>query len=195
MEDDIVLYEAKPRFNFIYELFMPQGRKIRMSVILFLLFLFVYVVFIKIEGYAKLESELLKFTSIDLYNIFNNIYIFIIIAMAINVIAHIVIHVWQYSAIRYKFYKEYLEYSDMFLNQQKKTIRYENIREIEIRKSVWDRINGYGTIIVYTNAEKNYNNGLVLYSMKNAKKIYDDIDKIVHSKEIPGTHTQSVNND
>ena len=67
-----------------------------------------------------------------------------------------------------------------FWNQTRKTIDYINIREVEIRRSIIDRIMGYGIIIIYTNADKAYGSATVLYAIKDTQKHYDEIEKIIY---------------
>lgn len=197
MEQNKELYKVKPKYNFIYELFMPLGRKTKHT---FMVLFFFVIVYIGLNMFPQLESLKDKLTigdNINIYNIFSNIFIWVVILLVIKIVAHVIIQIWQYNSIHYVFYSDYLEYSDTFLNQQKKTIMYNNIREIEIRKSIWDRINGYGTIIIYTNAEKSYNNGLILYSIKNPQEVYKEIDSIVHAKKLTNNESQdnTINSD
>lgn len=182
MGDNKLLYQVKPKFNFVYEIFMPNARKTRNTFFAFLLFIIIYIVFAMTPNTNILKSKMIEVTNSDISYIFNNVYLWFLVLLAVKILVHLVIQIWQYNSIYYSFYNDYLEYADMFLNQQKKTMLYNNIREIEIRKTIWDRINGYGTIIIYTNAEKSYGNGLILYSIKDPQKVYDQIDQIVHSK-------------
>ena len=57
---------------------------------------------------------------------------------------------------------------------------YSNIKEVEIRRTIWDRILGMGVVVIYTNAENRRNNGLVVYALDNPKEDYEFIDKIVN---------------
>jgi uncharacterized membrane protein YdbT with pleckstrin-like domain len=182
MEERESIYQVKPSFNFIYEMFMPTGRKIKYTLVILILVIICYF-FINIAlSSDKIDMELIQKSSVDIYNIFNNVSIVIIAVLALKLIVHLVIQMWQYSSIKYTFYDDYLEYEDSFLNQHKKTLRYDNIKEIEIRRTIWDRINGYGIIVIYTNAEKSSSNGLILYSIKDPLKTYNKIDEIIHDK-------------
>lgn len=190
MEGNKVLYEVKPKFNFIYEIFMPAGKKTRQTLGILILFVIVYFALNMVLGLNNFKSTVIEMIGINAYNIFFKIYFIVMALLAIKIIGHVVIQVLQYNAIKYTFYNDYLEYSDTFLNQQKKTIIYDNIREIEIRKNVWDRINGYGRIIIYTSAEKLYDNGLILYSIKESQEAYRIIDEIVHAKKVTVTNNE-----
>lgn len=114
-------------------------------------------------------------------NILNVILIIGIIFSVVKLVIHIVLQIAQYKNIKYTFYKDHMTYEDSFLNQHKKNIAYSNVKEVEIRRSVWDRIMGYGIIVIYTNAENEYSNGLVIFSVKDTKKHYDIIDRLIHS--------------
>lgn len=74
-------------------------------------------------------------------------------------------------------------YEDDFLNQRVKNIDYSNIKELEIRRTVLDRILGFGVIIIYTNAENKRNNGMVIYGIKNPDEMYTKINKIVNDSK------------
>ena len=90
----------------------------------------------------------------------------------------------QYDHISYKFYESYMVYEDDFLNQHKKNILYSNVKEVEIRRTIWDRILGMGVIVIYTNAENKRNNGLVVYALDNPKEDYEFVDKLVNKYRI-----------
>jgi membrane protein YdbS with pleckstrin-like domain len=183
MEDKNVLFRVKPNFNIIYEMFMPTGRKIRNTLVILILFIIAYFFLtIALHDSDIIKAEIIQKNNVDVYSLFNNIAIFIIIILVIKLIVNIVIQVWQYNSIKYTFYEDYLEYEDTFLNQHKKTLRYDNIKEIEIRRTIWDRINGYGIIIIYSNAEKSADNGLILYAAKDPDETYAKIDEIIHRK-------------
>lgn len=123
----------------------------------------------------------LIFGNVNVMNILNVILIIGIIFSVVKLVIHIVLQIAQYKNIKYTFYNDHMTYEDSFLNQHKKNIEYANVKEVEIRRSVWDRIMGYGIIVIYTNAENEYSNGLVIFSIKNPKEHYDIIDKLVHS--------------
>ena len=92
--------------------------------------------------------------------------------------------VLEYKGIKYTFYKNCMVYENNFLNQTKKTIEYSNIREIEIRRTLLDRMLNYGVIIIYTNAEKAYGSATVIYAVKDIEKHYNNIESIVHNGNI-----------
>lgn len=181
MEDNReIKYQITPKFNFLYEMGMPTGKKIRTSI-------FVLILFIVLTIVVALKAGSLTFAN---YEIFNNIkidkllLILCIIAdvvTAIKLVATIVFQKLQYNHVTYTFYDDMMVYEDDFLNQHRKNIEYKNIKEVEIRRTIWDRILDYGVMVIYTNADNDRNNGLVIYSVKAPKAHYNVIDKLIHS--------------
>ena len=181
MEDNReVKYQITPKFNFLYEMGMPTGKKIRTAI-------FVLILFIVLTIVVALKAGSLTFAN---YEIFNNIKIdkFLLIlciiadvVTAIKLVATIVFQKLQYNHVTYTFYDDMMVYEDDFLNQHRKNIEYKNIKEVEIRRTIWDRILDYGVMVIYTNADNDRNNGLVIYSIKDPKAHYNVIDKLIHS--------------
>ncbi len=177
---DEVLYKIIPKFNIIYELLMPTGKKIKSTFVMILFFLMITIfIFISKDIGVKFDIN----SKVNFIEILKYICIFIDIVLIIKLILNIVFQNMQYKNMSYTFYKDHMIYEDDFLNQHKKNIQYSNIKEVEIRRTIWDRIIGYGIIVIYTNAENDRNNGLIIYSVKNPKEHYEIIDKLVHSKK------------
>lgn len=181
MENEVV-FKLNPSYNFIYELFMPTGKKTNYNIKFLLISLLLLLI-------STTYKEILNFKLIDLNQISLTFYNFIIVMVAfliiffiVKLIVQIVLQYANYKNIEITFYKDYLTYNDKFLNQQIKTIYYSNVKEIEIRRNIWDRINGYGIIIIYTNAENTAKNGLVLFGIKNSNETYQKIDNLIHNK-------------
>lgn len=178
-ENREIKYKIIPEFNFLYELGMPTGRKIRTSFSMLLIFLIVNIL-------VLLKGNILNIANNEVLNkidIHKYLIIFCIILDIITFIRFIAIVVFQrlqYKHVTYTFYEDMMTYEDDFLNQHKKNIKYKNIKEIEIRRTIWDRILNYGIMVIYTNADNYKNNGLVIYSIRNPKKHYEIIDKLVH---------------
>ena len=95
-------------------------------------------------------------------------------------IARIVVQSLEYKGIKYKFYENCLTVENNFLNQTRKTIEYTNVKEIEIRRTLLDRIINYGIIIIYTNAEKSYSSATIIYAVKNIQEHYNKIEHLIH---------------
>lgn len=173
-----IIKEIKPHFNFIYELFMPTGKKLKGSLILFLVSVALLILL------AIFSNQLNGMNSVIWKNItFYDTLKFILIALScvaiIKFIFHITIQKMQYNGISYKFYESYMVYEDSFLNQHKKNIQYSNIKEVELRRTIWDRLLGMGVVIIYTNAENKRGNGLVVYALNHPKEDYEFIDGYV----------------
>lgn len=196
-ENREVRYQITPKFNLLYEMGMPTGKKIRTS-------LFALVVFFVLTVVVIIKAGNLSFAD---YEIFSNIKIdklLLILCIAADIITvvklvgTIIFQKLQYSHVTYTFYDNMMIYEDDFLNQHRKNIEYKNIKEVEIRRTIWDRILNYGIMVIYTNADNDRNNGLVIYSVKDPKYHYNVIDSLIHrnaneSKSITNESTCSNN--
>jgi membrane protein YdbS with pleckstrin-like domain len=174
------LLTIKPNFNFIYELFMPTGKKITSTFSMAVIFL---ITTILVSNYGG-SVEITNFNITNDFKILDALSMFCYIILGLSIlklIFHIVFQKLQYNHITYTFYKDHMTYIDDFLNQHRKNIQYKNVKEVEIRRTIWDRILRYGIIVIYTNAENDNSNGLVVYGIKNPDLYYEKIDKIVHS--------------
>ncbi|MDD3304429.1 MAG: PH domain-containing protein [Clostridia bacterium] len=179
--EENVLYEIKPDFNFLYEIFMPTGRKIKSTIIV--IFILILLTLILVFNGASMDTFSIRITQdLTLFDLLKYIGFIALGICVVKLIVHIVIQNMQYKHISYKFYEDHMVYEDNFLNQHRKNIEYTNVKEIEIRRTIWDRILGYGVIIIYTNAE-NKRNGLVIYALHDPQKSYDIIYEIVHKKQ------------
>ena len=172
-----VLYELKPNFNFLYELVMPTGRKIRSALMSIILAIVIKVILIFSKSYILgFNNELIN----SIYNVCDILMILVIILTMIFFAARIIFQILEYRGMSYKFYEDCMTSENTFLNQTRKTIDYINIREVEIRRSIIDRIMGFGIIIVYTNAEKAYGSATVIYAIKDTQRHYNEIEKIIY---------------
>ena len=182
MDKEIKL-KLKPRFNFFYEVFMPLGIKFRADIIAIVAGIIILLA-INLAGKDLMaDTAILGFNLIDALNV---VCIVLLGLFALKLIFDIVLKVLQYKNMSYTFYDDNLVYEDNFLNQQKKIIKYENIKEVEVRRTIFDRIMGYGIIIISTNAEGNFRSGLIVYGVEHPNEIYEQINDLVHTfdKEI-----------
>lgn len=174
-----IQYQISPKFNFLYELGMPTGRKIKTALLMI-------VILLVLNGFLWFGGDIVTAISVPItetltvLNILQYISLFALILGIITFIFRMVFQYLQYRHIRYTFYEDHLVYEDDFLNQHRKNIEYNNIKEVEIRRKVWDRILGYGVIIIYTNAENKRSNGMVIYGIKDPKTSYEVIDTLVN---------------
>ncbi len=171
-----VKYKISPKFNFIYEITMPLGAKLRRSLIM--IFVFIVAMIAVSFGKSKVGLEAVFF-NMNAMEILYWICLFFLIIFVLKFIIDLALKIMQYKRITYSFYSDKVIYEDTFLNQQRKVVKYENIKEIEIRRTVWDRLMGYGIIIISTNAEGKHNSGLIIYGINNPNEIYDKINGLV----------------
>jgi len=86
----------------------------------------------------------------------------------------------QYNNLTYNFYKTKVIYKDNFINLAEKEVKYKYIREIVMQQSFIQREINIGNIILYTNAEIEYNNGIYINNVENVEEIYKTIKNIVN---------------
>lgn len=85
----------------------------------------------------------------------------------------------QYDNYSYDFYNTKVIYKDGFFNKTEKEIRYKHIREVVMRESFFQRFFNLGTIILYTNAETGYGNGIYIQNIENVNDTYKKIKEII----------------
>jgi Bacterial membrane flanked domain. len=176
-----LLYELSPKFDFFYELTMPTGKKMKSSFIAVIVTLIINVI---IEIARSMAQDAGNYNYMSMFKIVTVIGLIFLAFVVLLFVARIFMQVLEYKGIKYKFYNNCMVYENSFLNQTKKTIEYSNIREIEIRRTMLDRILNYGVIIIYTNAEKAYGSATVIYAVKDIEKHYNNIESIVHNGNI-----------
>lgn len=176
-----ILYEISPKFDFIYELTMPTGKKMKSAIVGAIIAAIINIVLL----IFKKDILAMNHSSYALmYKACSVICLIILIFMILMAIARIILQSLEYKGIKYKFYKDCLVFENSFLNQTRKTIEYSNIKEIEIRKTIMDRILNYGVIIIYTNADKGFGSATILYAIKNTEEHYNNIESIVHNGKV-----------
>lgn len=188
-----VIYDFKPKYNLLYELLMPTGKKVRKFIVAILLCIIIYIC-INTFAYGLFTNEIVG--SFDIADILSILFIILGVLSLIALIIQIIFYHFEYKNISYKFYEDHIEYEDKFLNQQLKNIKYKDIKEIEIRRSIWDRIMGYSVLIVYTNADNSRRNGLIIYSVRYIDKYYDKLNELIKKdkSETLDQKNQSLNN-
>lgn len=176
-----VLYELSPKFDFFYELTMPTGKKMKSAIVGAIIAAIINIILLV---FKKDILAINNSTYSLMYKACSTICLIILVFMILMAIARIVLQSLEYKGIKYKFYKDCLIFENSFLNQTRKTIEYSNIKEIEIRKTIMDRILNYGVIIIYTNADKGFGSATILYAIKNTEEHYNNIESIVHNGKI-----------
>ena len=191
-QNEKLLREIKPKFNFIYELLMPTGRKMKYALIMSIIAIVITII-VSANKSVLFETSYNVIGTLSLFDILIFFCYFMIIFSIIKLIVHIIFQKMQYDHISYKFYETYMVYEDDFLNQHKKNILYSNVKEVEIRRTIWDRIIGFGVIVIYTNAENRRNNGLVVYALDNPKEDYEFVDKLINKYRATNQNNNIVN--
>lgn len=85
----------------------------------------------------------------------------------------------QLKNMKYDFYRTKVEYTDSFLNKAEKTVKYKNIRESVLSRTISDRIFGFGRVILHTSAETGYINGIVIPCLENSEEAYKKIKELI----------------
>lgn len=87
----------------------------------------------------------------------------------------------QLRNMNYEFYRTKIEYSDSFLNKAEKEVKYKHIRETVLSRRIFDRIFGLGAVILYTNAESGFGNGIVIPCLENSEAVYKEIKELLEA--------------
>ena len=85
----------------------------------------------------------------------------------------------QYDSFCYDFYKTKVIYTDSFLNLSEKEVKYKHIREVTMRQTFIQRFFNIGNVILFTNAETGYGNGIYIMNVENVQDVYRDIKSII----------------
>ena len=85
----------------------------------------------------------------------------------------------QYDSFTYDFYKTKVVYRDSFLNLSEKEVKYKYIREVTMRQTFIQRYFNIGNIILFTNAETGYGNGIYIMNVEDVQDVYRDIKSVI----------------
>ncbi|MBR5227395.1 MAG: PH domain-containing protein [Clostridia bacterium] len=103
------------------------------------------------------------YISVEFFYIFDknikNVYLIAFAAVLVISLIKTFIDKLQYDKLEYKFYTDYIEYKDGFVNKEEKELKYKYVREITMSRGIIERIFGLGTINIFTNASSGYYNG------------------------------------
>ena len=104
----------------------------------------------------------------------------IIIMLFIGIFSIIIfINKKQYDSYTYDFYRTKVIYKDSFLNLSEKEVKYKYIREVTMRQTFIQRYFNIGNIILFTNAETGYGNGIFIRNVENVSDVYKKIKTII----------------
>lgn len=100
-------------------------------------------------------------------------------ALLLVSIVRAIIEKKQYNNFRYDFYKTKVIYKDSFINLAEKEVKYKYIREITMRQTFVQRYFNLGDIVLFTNAESSYSNGIRIMNVENVEDVYKNIKSII----------------
>ncbi len=155
IQDDVVQYKVKPTYKFFYMMASP---------LITFLILFVIIVLPTMFFDMAVGGVLLLIMGIP---------------FAIIVLIKTLINKKQYNCYEYCFYKTKVNYRDSFLNLSEKEVKYKYIREITMRQSFIQRMFNLGNVILFTNAETGFGNGIAIVNVENVKEVYEKIKALI----------------
>ena len=85
----------------------------------------------------------------------------------------------KYNANVYKFYEDKVIYTDNFINKESKRIKYNDIKEINFNQMFLQMPFKLGTIIIRTNAGGFFNNGILIFGVKDVNETYQKMQEIL----------------
>lgn len=85
----------------------------------------------------------------------------------------------QLENMEYAFYNTKVIYKDSFLNKAEKEVKYKNIRECVLIRRIVNRIFKQGIVVMYTNAESGFINGICIPFLNNSEEIYRNIKELI----------------
>ena len=85
----------------------------------------------------------------------------------------------QFDSFTYDFYKTKVIYRDSFLNVSEKEVKYKYIREVTMRQTFIQRFFNIGSIILFTNAETGFGNGIFINCVEDVQNVYKNIKSII----------------
>ena len=85
----------------------------------------------------------------------------------------------QYDSYCYDFYKTKVIYKDSFLNLSEKEVKYKYIREVTMRQTFIQRFFNIGNIVLFTNAETGFANGIFIMNVENVQDVYKEIKSVI----------------
>lgn len=156
IDDSIVELRVKPSFKFGY---MVLPTLIFFSIII----IFMGLTIGMIDGSVGLIVSLISF---------------LVLALILGI--KTAINKKQYASYTYDFYKTKVIYKDSFLNLSEKEVKYKYIREVAMRQTFIQRFFNIGNIVLFTNAETGFGNGIYIMNVENVQSIYKNIKEIIN---------------
>ncbi|HSX24861.1 MAG TPA: PH domain-containing protein [Candidatus Andersenbacteria bacterium] len=111
---------------------------------------------------------------------------FLVAIIGVPIISYI-LSAQNYKNTEYRFYTNRLEYMDGFINLQMKSLEYQNITSVSIRKGFFQRMYNVGSLVLITPAVTMLSNtnlgslagAIVLVNIEDPEKIYQYIQDIL----------------
>lgn len=143
---------VKSEYNYLYEFLDRNG----LTTVILLILLFISI----------------KAQIIPQYLIMVGMYVvFLILSTIYNKL--------KYNANVYKFYDDKIIYKDSFINKETKRIKYSDIKEVRVNQMFLQIPFRLGTIVISTNSGKFFDNGILIFGVKNLNETYQKIDDIL----------------
>jgi len=172
-----VLLEVRPTFKFTY-IVLPKLLK---ELIVFIPFIIMMIYFISTMnrmtssyGYSSSSIGLSAFMPIIL------IFIGVPLLRILFVIGKAFFDKKQYQNYVYTFYGDRVVFRDSFLNVSEKELKYRNIREITKRQTFIQRYFNIGNIVLFSNAESGFVNGVFMVHIEDVDDVYRKVKEIIN---------------
>lgn len=165
IQDTSIQLRVKPAFKFGYKVLLPLIAYVSMLLIMVL-------VFSMVSSGMGVENTIGKQVGGILLGIGTVIFAIVLaIKTAINK--------KQYDCYVYDFYKTKVIFKDSFINLSEKEVQYRYIREVTMRQTFFQRFFNIGNIILFTNAEVGYGNGIFIMNVEKVQDVYREIKSII----------------
>lgn len=171
-----VLLEVRPTFKFAY-IVLPKLLK---ELIVFIPFIIMMIYFISTMN--RMTSSYGSSSSIGLSAFMPIILIFIGVPLLriLFVIGKAFLDKKQYQNYVYTFYGDRVVFRDSFLNVSEKELKYRNIREITKRQTFIQRYFNIGNIVLFSNAESGFVNGVFMVHIEDVDDVYRKVKEIIN---------------
>ena len=171
-----VLLEVRPTFKFTY-IVLPKLLK---ELIVFIPFIIMIIYFISTMN--RMTSSYSSSSSISLSAFMPIILIFIGVPLLriLFVIGKAFFDKKQYQNYVYTFYGDRVVFRDSFLNVSEKELKYRNIREITKRQTFIQRYFNIGNIVLFSNAESGFVNGVFMVHIEDVDDVYRKVKEIIN---------------
>lgn len=171
-----VLLEVRPTFKFAY-IVLPQLLKELIVLIPIIIFMIYFI-----STMNGMTSELSGDSSVIRSTFMPIILMFIGIPLLriLFVIGKAFFDKKQYQNYVYTFYNDRVVFRDSFLNVSEKELKYRNIREITKRQTFIQRFFNIGNIVLFSNAESGFVNGVFMVHIEDVDDVYRKIKEIIN---------------